>query len=171
MGSNVQRVDLRPSKYKPKDYLAPTVGELFRDAGFSRGLGYNLFCGRHVAGRIHVMGGHDKGGTTASGRSISSTQKPSSGSRGRCPALGRSGRRTPPVSSRHCDPLNEANIDPPAPCRKSQRWYPTGVTLPDGRALQLKRPGFARPAARVRLDFDIHLSAFSQHGMHFKPPR
>jgi hypothetical protein len=37
----------------------------FKDAGFSRGLGYNLFCGGHVAGvdgRLYGIGGHDKGG-------------------------------------------------------------------------------------------------------------
>lgn len=72
----------------------------FKNAGFSKGLGYNIFCAGNVAGvdgRIYVIGGHDKGGTTASGRSTSSTPKPSSGSRGRSPACAQSGRRTPPA--------------------------------------------------------------------------
>src|SRR5687767_4371946 len=37
----------------------------FKNAGFSKGLAYNLFCAGNVAGvdgRIYVIGGHDKGG-------------------------------------------------------------------------------------------------------------
>ena len=38
----------------------------------------------------------------------------------------------------HCDPLDETNTDPPHRSdMKYQRWYPTAVTLPDGRILIL----------------------------------
>jgi hypothetical protein len=109
----------------------------FEDAGFSRGLGSNLFCAGHVAGvdgRIYVIGGHDKGGNNGI-RKITIFD----------PRTERwLPRPVPCVRSQFepggapCNPLNEANTDPPHPSdMKYQRWYPTGVTLPDGRILIL----------------------------------
>jgi hypothetical protein len=114
----------------------------FKNAGFSRGLAYNLFCAGNVAGvdgRIYVIGGHDKGGNNGI-RKISIFD----------PSTERWVKRSVPcvraeweedstgTAFEHCDALNEDNTDPDDPSdMKYQRWYPTGVTLPDGRILIL----------------------------------
>jgi hypothetical protein len=114
----------------------------FRDAGFSRGLGYNIFCAGNVAGvdgRIYVIGGHDKGGNN--GLRKINTFDPSTEQWVRRPIpCVRSEWDADPTGTafQHCDPLNEDNTDPRDPSdMKYQRWYPTGVTLPDGRILIL----------------------------------
>jgi Domain of unknown function (DUF1929) len=114
----------------------------FKDAGFSRGLSYNLFCMGQVAGvdgRITVFGFHDKGGNNG-GRKVNifDPKKEQWVSRGT--TCVRSGWEADPTATipPHCDPLDETNTDPPHRSdMKYQRWYPTAVTLPDGRILIL----------------------------------
>lgn len=114
----------------------------FKDAGFSRGLSYNLFCMGHAAGidgRIYVFGLHDKGGNNG-GRKVNifDPKKEQWVSRGT--TCVRSGWEADPTGTipPHCDPLDEANTDPPHRSdMKYQRWYPTTVALPDGRILIL----------------------------------
>ncbi len=114
----------------------------FKDAGFSRGLSYNLFCMGQVAGvdgRITVFGFHDKGGNNG-GRKVNifDPKKEQWVSRGT--TCVRSGWEADPTGTipPHCDPLDETNTDPPHRSdMKYQRWYPTAVTLPDGRILIL----------------------------------
>ncbi|MGH7429918.1 MAG: hypothetical protein ACREJ4_16400, partial [Candidatus Methylomirabilaceae bacterium] len=114
----------------------------FQDAGFSKGLSYNLFCMGHAAGidgRIYVFGFHDKGGNNG-GRKVNifDPKKEQWVSRGT--TCVRSGWEADPTGAipPHCDPLDETNTDPPLPSdMKYQRWYPTTVTLPDGRILIL----------------------------------
>lgn len=113
----------------------------FTDAGFSRGLGYNVFCDGHVSGvdgRIYVFGLHDKGGNNG-GRKVNIFAPKTEEWVPRPIPCVRSGFEMDPTGVLyHCDPLNEANTDPPIPSdMKYQRWYPTAVTLPDGKILVL----------------------------------
>jgi hypothetical protein len=113
----------------------------FTDAGFSRGLGYNLFCTGHVAGvdgRIYVLGLHDKGGNNG-GRKVNGFDPRTEEWLPRPIPCVRSGFEMDPTGVlSHCNPLNENNTDPPTPSdMKYQRWYPTAVTLPDGKILVL----------------------------------
>jgi hypothetical protein len=120
--------------------ISPT-DPFFQDAGFSRGLSYNLFCmGQETGadGRLYVFGLHDKGGNNG-GRKVNifdpNTEKWAS----RGITCVRSGWEADPTgTTAHCDPLDENNTDPSLPSdMKYQRWYPSTVTLPDGRILIL----------------------------------
>jgi hypothetical protein len=114
----------------------------FSDAGSSGGLNYNIFCSGNVTltdGRLLIAGGHDKTGN--SGVRKINIFDPATQSW--LP------RPVPPVKAdfladptgllfRHANPLNELNTDPPDRSdMRYQRWYPTAVTLPDGRVLIL----------------------------------
>jgi hypothetical protein len=133
----------------------------FQDAGFSRGLGYNLFCDGNVAGvdgRIYQFGIHDKGGNNG-GRKVNIFD-PEHGRwvKRPIPCVRSEWEADPTGTAPHCDALDETNTDPPDPSdMKYQRWYPSAVTLPDGRILVLsgtdqdtsKGPGLAS-ATKVR---------------------
>ncbi|KVZ41826.1 hypothetical protein WL17_10230 [Burkholderia ubonensis] len=113
----------------------------FSDAGFSHGLGYNVFCDGSVAGtdgRIYVFGLHDKGGNNG-GRKVNIFDPASEQWAPRpTPCVRTDFEADPTGLFPHCDPLNEANTDPSDPSdMKYQRWYPTAVALPDGRILIL----------------------------------
>jgi hypothetical protein len=114
----------------------------FKDAGFSRGLSYNLFCMGQVAGvdgSITVFGFHDKGGNNG-GRKVNIFHPKKEQWVSRGTTCVRSGWEADPTGTipPHCDPLDETNTDPPHRSdMKYQRWYPTAVTLPDGRILIL----------------------------------
>jgi hypothetical protein len=114
----------------------------FKDASFSRGLGYNLFCMGHVAGvdgRIYVVGIHDKGGNNG-GRKVNIFDPKTERWVPRPHPCVRSEFAADPTGTAfpHCDALNEDNTDPPLPSDMTyQRWYPTAVALPDGRILIL----------------------------------
>lgn len=114
----------------------------FKNAGFSRGLASNLFCAGNVAGvdgRIYVIGGHDKGGNNGI-RKISIFDPGTERWVERSVPCVRAEWEADPTGTafEHCDALNEDNTDPAHPSdMKYQRWYPTGVTLPDGRILIL----------------------------------
>ncbi|HVJ89626.1 MAG TPA: galactose oxidase-like domain-containing protein [Labilithrix sp.] len=115
----------------------------FRDAGYSRGLGQNLFCAGHtvgIDGQIMVLGGHDKGGNNGLRKiSVFDPEKRKWDKRP-IPCVKTDFEKDPTGEkpAEHCDPLNEANTDPKADGDMTyQRWYPTGVTLPDGRVLIL----------------------------------
>lgn len=114
----------------------------FQDAGFSRGLSYNLFCMGHEAGidgRIYVFGLHDKGGNNG-GRKVNIFDPKTEQWVWRGTTCVRSGWEANPTGTipPHCNPLDETNTDPPLPSdMKYQRWYPTTVALPDGRILIL----------------------------------
>src|SRR5947208_11495516 len=114
----------------------------FQDAGYSRGLSYNVFCMGQEAGidgRLYVFGLHDKGGNNG-GRKVNIFDSKTEQWVWRGTTCVRSGWETDPTGTipPHCDPLDETNTDPPlASDMKYQRWYPTTVTLPDGRILIL----------------------------------
>ena len=121
--------------------ISPT-DQFFQDAGFSRGLSYNLFCmGQEtgVDGRLYVFGLHDKGGNNG-GRKVNIFDPGAEKWVWRGTTCIRAGWEADPTGSTtaHCDPLNEDNTDPPLPSdMKYQRWYPSTVSLPDGRILIL----------------------------------
>jgi Domain of unknown function (DUF1929) len=117
--------------------------DAFSDAGHSAGADYNIFCAGNVAladGRWAFIGGHDKSGNNGIAKitlfdPVSETWVD---------------RGIPPVKEdfladpegqnpeAHADPLNEANTDPPHPSdMKYQRWYPSGIVLPDKKLLIL----------------------------------
>jgi hypothetical protein len=113
----------------------------FQDAGFSRGLSYNIFCPGHEAGidgRIYVLGTHDKGGNNG-GRKVNIFDPKTEQWIPRPTTCVRSEWETDPTGTfPHCDPLDENNTDPPdLSDMKYQRWYQTTVVLPDGRVLTL----------------------------------
>lgn len=135
----------------------------FHSAGFSRKLGYNLFCAGNVSltdGRLLFIGGHDKGGNNGIrklniydpeyGEWVDRVQAPvrldfaddPTGTRPRftpnCVDHAVEAGRPPIIDpdTGRCNPRNEENTDPPDPSDMTfQRWYPTGVTLPDGTVL------------------------------------
>jgi hypothetical protein len=113
----------------------------FKDAGFSRGLGYNLFCDGHVAGvdgRLYGIGGHDKGGNNGIRKIIIFDPETEQWLPRPVPCVRSQFEADPDGADPHCNPLDERNTDPPHPSdMKYQRWYPTGVTLPDSRILIL----------------------------------
>jgi hypothetical protein len=121
--------------------ISPT-DPLFQDAGFSRGLSYNLFCMGQEAGidgRLYVFGLHDKGGNNG-GRKVNIFDPKTEQWVWRGTTCVRSGWEADPTGTipPHCDPLDETNTDPQhASDMKYQRWYPTTVALPDGRILIL----------------------------------
>ena len=114
----------------------------FQDAGYSRGLSYNLFCMGQEAGidgRVYVFGFHDKGGNNG-GRKVNIFDPKTEQWVWRGTTCVRSGWEADPTGTvpPHCDPLDETNTDPPLLSdMKYQRWYPTTVALPDGRILIL----------------------------------
>jgi hypothetical protein len=114
----------------------------FKNAGFSKGLGYNIFCAGNVAGvdgRIYVIGGHDKGGNNGI-RKINIFDPKTEQWVPRSVPCVRSEWEADPTGQAfdHCDALDEANTDSDDPSDMTyQRWYPTGVALPDGRILIL----------------------------------
>jgi hypothetical protein len=132
------------------DYIRKT-DSFFQDAGFSKGLSYNIFCPGHEAGidgRIYVLGTHDKGGNNG-GRKVNIYDPKTEQWVWRGTTCVRSGWEADPDGTRfqHCDPRAkdpndplgyEINTDPPHPSdMKYQRWYQTTVILPDGRILTL----------------------------------
>ncbi len=114
----------------------------FSDAGHSRGLNYNIFCSGQVGladGRLLFVGGHDKSGNNGI-RKINIFDPASETWVARVVPPVKADFMADPTGSGfvHADPLDEANTDPPDPSdMKYQRWYPTAVTLPDGRVLIL----------------------------------
>lgn len=114
----------------------------FHDAGHSRGLNYNLFCSGNVMladGRIAVIGGHDKSGNHGI-RKINIYD----------PETERWLPRPMPGAMEdyladptgllfpHRTGLFEENTDPvDVADMKYQRWYPSAVTLPNGKVLIL----------------------------------
>jgi hypothetical protein len=141
------------------------TADAISEAGHSAGLDYNIFCAGNVAladGRWLFIGGHDKSGNNGIrkltifdpvreiwvDRSVPAVKADFlADPEGRHPEL-------------HADPLDEANTDPPHPSDlKYQRWYPSGVVLPDKKLLVLNGtdqdsslgpPGTAfRPCASV----------------------
>lgn len=125
------------------EYDAYLNADAFTERGSSAGLNYNLFCAGQTTlpdGRWLVVGGHDKAGNNGIRKlnifdPISETWVH---------------RKVPPVKAAYeLDPtdsyeppnpsaLDEDNTDPPARGdMKYQRWYPTAVTLPDGKVLIL----------------------------------
>jgi hypothetical protein len=113
----------------------------FQDAGYSKGLNYNIFCPGHEAGidgRIYVKGTHDKGGNNG-GRKVNIFDPKTEQWIPRPTTCVRSEWEADPAGTfPHCNPLDESNTDPPHPSdMKYQRWYQTTVALPDGRILTL----------------------------------
>ena len=114
----------------------------FSNAGHSRGLNYNIFCSGNVAladGRLLFVGGHDKGGNNGIRKLNIFDPSTETWVARPMPRVKADFLADPTgLSSPHADPLNEVNTDPPLPSdMKYQRWYPSAVTLPDGRVLIL----------------------------------
>lgn len=149
---NVQCLDLDdPAAFADagtRDVAEVTPGDAalnqaaFRDAGYSKGLYYNLFCAGHALlpdGRLMVAGGHDKSGNNGI-RKINIFDPGSGTWAPRPQPQVRSDFESDPFGDvpPNADPLNEANTDPPHPSdMRYQRWYPTTVPLPDGKVLIL----------------------------------
>ncbi len=109
----------------------------FTDAGHSRGLEYNIFCAGNVAladGRWLFIGGHDKSGNNGI-RKLNIFDPATETWAPRPRPRVKKGFLVDPEGAfpaRHADPLNEANTDPPhSSDMRYQRWYPTGVVLPN----------------------------------------
>jgi len=133
------------AKRKIADLTAADFREadpFFQDAGFSRGLNYNLFCAGQVAGvdgRLYIFGFHDKGGNNG-GRKVNIFDPQTEQWVWRGTTCIRSGWESDPTGTipPHCNPLDEASSEPPLPSdMKYGRWYATALTLPDGRILVL----------------------------------
>ncbi|WP_437314857.1 galactose oxidase-like domain-containing protein [Sorangium sp. So ce385] len=115
----------------------------FYDRGSSAGLGYNLFCGGNTTltdGRWLVVGGHDKSGNQGT-RKLNIFDPLTETWVHRTPAPVKAAYDVDPnfrFPELHPNALDERNTDPPAPSdMRYQRWYPTAVTLPDGKVLLL----------------------------------
>lgn len=114
----------------------------FTNAGFSRGLGYNLFCNGHVQGAdgLHYqIGGHDKRGNNGIKKTNIFDGKTETWAARTLPCT-RTGWAADPLGTipPHCDPNDDDNTDPPSFGDLAlRRWYPSAVTLPDGRILVL----------------------------------
>lgn len=113
----------------------------FSDAGDLSDLNYNIFCAGNVAlhdGRWLFIGGHDKSGNNGIRKlpifdPVSQTWADRS-----IPPVKEDFLADPEGTGEHADPLDEENTDPPHPSdMKYQRWYPTGVVLPDKKVLIL----------------------------------
>ena len=116
-------------------------GGAFEDQGFSVGLRYNLFCGGNVSladGRWLHIGGDDKGDNSGLRKlNIYDNERGEWVERvatGIVAAYKDDPENLKPEI--HPDPRDETVSDPADPSDMTdQRWYPTGVTLPDGRVL------------------------------------
>jgi hypothetical protein len=114
----------------------------FSHAGHSRGLNYNIFCSGNVAladGRLLFVGGHDKAGNNGIRKLNILDPRTWTWLPRRIPQVKADFLADPTgLLFPHANPLNELNTDPPDPSdMKYQRWYPTAITLPDGRVLIL----------------------------------
>lgn len=113
----------------------------YEDAGFSRGLNYNLFCSGAVAGAdgdLYAFSFHDKRGNNG-GRKVNVFDTKKEAWRYRpITCVRQQWDEDPTGASPHCSALDESNTDPTLSSdMKYKRWYPTAVTLPDGRILVL----------------------------------
>lgn len=112
----------------------------FSDAGASKELNYNLFCGGNVAlpnGKWMFIGGHDKSGNNGIRKlNIFDPASETWADRG-LPLVKKQFLEDPTGTAfPHVDANDEANTDPPHPSdMKYQRWYPSGAVLPDGDVL------------------------------------
>ncbi len=125
-----------------KDDLALNAAA-FTDAGHSRGLNYNIFCAGNVAladGRWLFIGGHDKSGNNGIRKLTIFDPATETWVSRSVPPVKEDFLLDPEGASPgfHADPLDEDNTDPPHPSdMRYQRWYPTGVVLPNKEVLIL----------------------------------
>jgi len=121
----------------------PLNAASFRDAGHSAGLNYNIFCSGNVAladGRWLFIGGHDKSGNNAIRKLNIFDPGTEQWVHRQSPQVKVDWFADPSGSNpgAHADPNNEANTDPHIPSdMKYQRWYPSGVVLPNKKVLLL----------------------------------
>lgn len=132
-------------KFRIEELTAEDIAlneDAFSDAGHSRGLHYNLFCGGHAVladGRWLVLGGHDKDGNAGIRKLLIFDPERETWEEMPIPPV-KADYLADPTGTLfpHANPLDETNTDPPIPSDMTyQRWYPTAVTLPDGRVLIL----------------------------------
>jgi hypothetical protein len=113
----------------------------FSNAGGSRGLYYNIFCSGNVSladGRILFIGGHDKGGNNGIRKLNVFDPERMRWRRRPNPPVREAYLLDPAGTVPHPNALDELNTDPlHTSDMVYQRWYPTAVTLPDGRVLIL----------------------------------
>lgn len=114
----------------------------FSNAGDTGGLNYNIFCSGNVAladGRWLFIGGHDKTGPAGIAKLLLFDPETQTWADRGLPPVKEDFLDDPEgLTPFHANPLDEDNTDPPHPSdMKYQRWYPTGVVLPDGRVLIL----------------------------------
>lgn len=144
--ADLPRALVESNKHHVEDLTAADFAanaSAFHDAGHSRGLNYNLFCAGNVMladGRLAVIGGHDKAGNHGI-RKINIYDPETERWLPRpMPGAMEDFLADPYDTS---DPPNrtglyEVNTDPADPADMTyQRWYPSAVTLPDGKVLVL----------------------------------
>ena len=130
------------------DHLLNAVA--FEDAGFSHGLNYNIYCSGHAMladGRMFIAGGHDM--AQANGikktnifdsenerwldRNLSCTKAEWENDRFGKNLLSQNPKAT---QFGQCNVLDKESRDPShSSDMKYERWYPTAITLPDGKVL------------------------------------
>jgi hypothetical protein len=113
------------------------------EAGDEKGLHYNIFCGGNVAladGRWAFIGGHDKSGNNGIRKitvfdPVSETWLDRDVPQVKVDFLADPEGEHP---DQHADARDEANTDPDHPSdMRYQRWYPSGVVLPNKKLLVL----------------------------------
>ncbi len=120
----------------------PLTSASITDAGHSGGLNYNIFCSGNVAladGRVMYIGGHDKNGNNAIRKLNIFDPKTMTWEDRGIPAVKHDFLADPEgTSGPHADARDEMNTDPAHPSdMRYQRWYPSGVVLPDKNVLLL----------------------------------
>ncbi|WP_438038922.1 galactose oxidase-like domain-containing protein [Sorangium sp. So ce128] len=115
----------------------------FSDRGSSAGLNYNLFCAGNTTlpdGRWLIVGGHDKSGNQGIRKLNIFDPLTATWVYRTMPPVKAAYAADPDIEfpALHPSALDERNTDPPAASdMRYQRWYPTAVTLPDGKVLIL----------------------------------
>lgn len=134
----------------------------FSNAGDTGGLNYNIFCSGNVAladGRWLFIGGHDKTGPGGIAKlSIFDPESQTWADRGLPPVKEDFLDDPEGLTPFHANPLDENNTDPLHPSdMKYQRWYPSGVVLPDGRVLILSGTDVDTSLGRAGFGFNCTL--------------
>jgi len=122
----------------------------FEDAGFSRGLNYNIYCSGHAMladGRLFIAGGHDMAqanGVKKTNIFDPESEKwldrdlPCAKAEWENDRFGKNLFSQNPKATHftQCNVVDKESRDPShSSDMKYERWYPTAITLPDGKVL------------------------------------